>query len=208
MNTFIHCDRGAFTLDEARDILSEGKRLGLTVRAHAEQIAHTGCAKLVAELGGTSADHLERVDRSGLEAMAQQQTVAVLLPGAQMYLKDSAPPIGLMRDTGVKMAIATDLNPGSSPVHDLWTCATLGCVLQGLTIEEAALGITRHAGLAMGRPELGWLGMSSNSSNSRAATAGSRSRTGQGSAADMALFRVAPGDPPTVESLIQNIGGT
>jgi len=82
--------------------------------------------------------------------------------------------------------VGTDLNPGSSPLHDLWTAATLACINQGLTVHEAILGITRHAGLALGRPELGWLG--------------------HGSVADMALFAPPPGEPATAASLIQHMG--
>ena len=84
------------------------------------------------------------------------------------------------------MAVGTDLNPGSSPLHDLWTAATLACIAQGLTVNEAILGITRHAGLALGRPDLGWLGADS--------------------AADLALFAPPPGEPATAASLIQHMG--
>ena len=117
--------------------------------------------------------------------MADRGVVAVMLPGAQLYLKDSAPPVPALRAAGVKMAVATDLNPGSSPVHDLWTCATLACVLQGMTIDEAVLGLTRHAGEALGRADLGWLGA--------------------GSVGDLVLLTPAPGDPLRVESLVQNM---
>ena len=181
----VYCDRGAFTLEEALRILEAGKARGLTVRAHAEQVSHTGIAAAAAELGASSVDHLERIDR-GVEAMAANDTVAVLLPGAQLYLKDASPPVSLLREAGVAMAIGTDLNPGSSPVHDPWTCATLACILQGLTIDEAILGVTRNAGRALGRPDLGWLGL--------------------GSAGDLALFAPPPGEPDTVASLIQHMG--
>jgi imidazolonepropionase len=181
----VYCDRGAFSLDEARRILEAGRARGLTVRAHAEQVAHTGIAALAAGLGATSVDHLEQIDDEGVEALAAHGTVAVLLPGAQLYLKDPSPPVEALREAGVPMAIGTDLNPGSSPVHDPWTCATLACLLQGLTIDEAILGITRHAGRALGRPDLGWLG--------------------EGSVADLALFAPPPGEPATVASLVQHM---
>lgn len=183
----VYCDEGAFTLDEARAILSAGRSMGLTPRIHAEQIAYTGAAQMAAELGASSADHLERLDVAGAKAMAAAGTVAVLLPGAQLYLRDSAPPTALLREVGVKMAVATDLNPGTSPIADLWSCATLACILQGLTVEEALLGITRNAGLALGRPELGWLGA--------------------GSAADLILVAPPPGTEPEAASLIQHMGG-
>lgn len=182
----VYCDRGAFSLSEAVEILTAGKALGLGLRAHAEQVSHTGIAGAAAALGATCVDHLERIDPAGIAALARHGTVAVLLPGAQLYLKDPAPPVAALRAAGVPMAVATDLNPGSSPVHDLWTAATLSCVLQGLTIEEAALGITRNAGRALGCPELGWLG--------------------DGSVADLALFDPPPGEPPALAGLIQHMG--
>eukprot|EP00392_Amoebophrya_sp_AT5.2_P000557 g558.t1 len=192
-----HCDvfvdKGAFTLDEGRRILEAGQKLGLRPKAHAEQIEHTGCAKLVADLGGLSADHLERLDEDAARAMGEKQTVGVLLPGAQWYLKDVAPPTALLRKHGVKMAVSTDLNPGSSPVYDLVQCATMACVMQGLTPEEALLGITRHAGLALGDNRLGWLGVDADDAG--------------GSVADVALFRPPPGEGCTVEALIQFSGG-
>ncbi|MEL6343834.1 MAG: imidazolonepropionase [Myxococcota bacterium] len=185
-NIDVYCDSGAFTLEEAERILAAGAAHGLKIRAHAEQVAYTGIAARAAEMGATSVDHLERLDEADVEALAAHGTVAVMLPGAQLYLRDTTPPVEALRAAGVPMAVATDLNPGTSPIHDLWTAATLACVLQRLTIEEALLGITRHAGMALGRPELGWLG--------------------PGSAADLALFAPPPGEPATAASLIQQMG--
>ena len=182
----VYCDRGAFDLDESIAILSAGKALGLRVRAHAEQISHTGIAEAAAKLGATALDHLERIDDAGIAAMAKAGTVAVLLPGAQLYLRDTPPPVAALREAGVPMAIGTDLNPGSSPVHDLWTAATLACLTQGLTMDEAILGITRHAATALGLPNAGWIGV--------------------GSVADLALFAPPPGEPATPESLLQHMG--
>jgi imidazolonepropionase len=182
----VYCDRGAFTLDEAVAVLSAGKTRGLVVRAHAEQVEHTGIAAAAAELGATSVDHLERIDDRGIAAMAAHGTVAGLLPAAQVYLKDAPPPVARLREAGVPLAVGTDLNPGTSPVRDLWVAATLATLVQGLTIPEAVLGITRNAGRALGRPELGWLG--------------------PGSVADLAVFRPPPGEPPAVESLVQFLG--
>ncbi len=183
----VYCDQGAFTLDEAARILWAGKGLGLTVHVHAEQVAHTGVAALAGALGAASADHLERVDAVGIAALAGGGTVAVLLPGAMVYLRDTAPPVALLRAAGVPMAIATDFNPGSSPVLDLWTAATLACLTMGLTVEEALMGVTVNAGRALGRPDLGWLG--------------------PGSAADLAVFRPPPGEPARVGVLVQYLGG-
>jgi hypothetical protein len=118
--------------------------------------------------------------------MGEAGVVAVLLPGAQLYLKDKSPPVPLLREHRVTMAIGTDFNPGSSPVCSLWTAASLACILQGCTVPEAFLGITRNAGLALGRPELGWLG--------------------PGSALDLAILAPPPGLPPRIESLVQYMG--
>lgn len=182
----VYCDRGAFTLDESMEILRAGKAAGLAVRAHAEQVAYTGIAEAAARLGATAVDHLERLDDAGVAALAEHGTVAVLLPGAQLYLRDTAPPVAALRAAGVRLAVGTDLNPGSSPVHDLWAAALLGCVLQGLTVEEAVLGVTRHAGAALGRADLGWLGPES--------------------VADLALFAPPPGEGAQVSALIQQLG--
>jgi imidazolonepropionase len=183
----VYCDRGAFTLDEAERILRAGQALGLKARVHAEQVQHTGVAALAGRLGACSADHLERVDAAGIDALATGGTTAVLLPGAMLYLRDPAPPVQALLEAGVPIALATDLNPGSSPVHDLWTIATLGCVVLRLSVEQAVLGITRNAGRALGRPELGWLG--------------------PGSAADMAVMRPPAGEPARIASLIQHLAG-
>lgn len=182
----VYCDRGAFNKDEAVAILKAGKAHGLKVRAHAEQVTHTGIAEAAAKLGAICLDHLERIDDAGIAAMADAGTVAVLLPGAQLYLKDTAPPVDAFRAAGIPIAIGTDLNPGSSPIHDIWTVATLACLIQGLTIEEAILGITRNAAKALDLPHHGWLG--------------------KGSVASIALFAPPPGEPATVESLVQHMG--
>lgn len=182
----VYCDRGAFTVPETEAILRAARDLGLGIKCHAEQVAHTGAAAAAARLGATSVEHLERVDAAGIAALAEAGTVAVLLPGAQLYLRDTPPPVAALRAAGVPLALGTDLNPGSSPVHDPWTIATLACLLQGFTIEEAVLGITRVAGLAVGRPELGWVG--------------------PGSVADLALFAPPPGEPPSVAGLVQHMG--
>ena len=159
---------------------------GLKVRAHAEQVSYTGIAEAAADLGAIALDHLEHIDDAGIAAMASAGTTAVLLPGAQLYLRDKAPPVEAFREAGISMAVGTDLNPGSSPVHDLWTAATLSCLIQGLTIEEAVLGITRHAARALGQTNSGVVQVGRN--------------------ADLALFAPPPGEPATVESLIQHMG--
>ena len=182
----VYCDRGAFTVEETVQILEKAKSLGLSIRAHAEQVTHTGISGIVAQMGGTCVDHLERATQTDLEMMAQFGCVGVLLPGAQLYLRDTPPPTHLMREMGIPMAVATDLNPGSSPIHDIWTASTLSCLLQQLTIPEAVLGITKHAGQALGYNHLGWLGT--------------------GSAVDCILLRPPPGEPATIESVLQHMG--
>lgn len=182
----VYCDRGAFTLDESIAILQAGKKYGLKVKAHAEQNTHTGIAKAAAELGAISVEHLEYAQEEDIAAMAAHDTVAVLLPGAQLYLKDRSPPIRAFREAGILMALGTDLNPGSSPVFQLMTCATLACVMQGLTIEEALLGITINAGKAIGHPTAGTIQV--------------------GGPANLALFAPPPGDPVELESLVQSMG--
>lgn len=184
----VYCDDGAFTLAETEAILRRAAGLGLGLHVHAEQVAWTGAAALAARLGALSADHLERIDAEGIDAMAAAGTVAVLLPGAMLYLRDTPPPVKALRAAGVPFAIATDFNPGSSPVNNLWTAATLACLTMGLTVEEALAGITRNAARALGRPDLGWIG--------------------PGSAADIALFPAPVGEPPSVEVLVQHLGGT
>ncbi len=183
----VYIDRGAFTLDEGERILLAARDVGLGLRVHAEQVDHTGAAALAARLGALSADHLERVDAAGIAALAQAETVAVMLPGAMLYLHDPPPPVAALREAGVPLAVATDLNPGSSPVWDLVGCATLACVTMGLTVEEALLGITARGGDALGRSDLG--------------------RVQVGGPADLVALRPAPGEPATPASLLQHLGG-
>ena len=183
----VFCDRGAFTLPEAEAILRAAVVLGKRVKAHAEQIEHTGIAALAARLGALSVDHLERLDDDGIAAMAASGTVAVLLPGAMLYLRDPSPPVARLRAAGVPLAVATDFNPGSSPLPDLWAAATLSCLTMGLTVEEALAGITRHAATALGRPDLGRLEV--------------------GCAADLVLVRPPAGEPAELRVLVQYLGG-
>lgn len=183
----VWCDPGAFTLDEAAAVFAAARAHGLPVKAHAEQVAHTGVARLAAEHGALSCDHLERVDDAGIAAMARAGTVAVLLPGAMLYLADVAPPVAALRAAGVPLAIATDFNPGSSPVDDLWAAGTLAAVTLRLSIAEVLTGITAHAARALGRPDLG--------------------RLAPGTAADLAVFHPPPGEPADLGVLVQYLGG-
>ena len=125
-------------------------RLGLPVKGHVEQLSHSGGAALVAEFGGLSADHVEYLADADLELLRAAGTVAVLLPGAFYTLGETqAPPVAALRDFGVPMAVASDLNPGSAPIASLLLNMNMACVLFGLTAEEALLGVTRHAAEAL-----------------------------------------------------------
>lgn len=182
----VYCDRGAFTLAEAERILLAGKAAGLQVKAHAEQVEFTGVAAMAARLGALSCDHLERIDDAGIAAMAEFGTIAVLLPGAMLYLRDPAPPVARLRAAGVPLAVATDFNPGSSPVSDLWTCATLACLTMGLTPEEALAGITSVAARALGLAGVG--------------------AVEAGSVGDLAIFAPPPGEVADPRVLVQYMG--
>ncbi len=153
----VYCDQGAFTLDETRRVLVAGQRSGLQLRVHAGQFADLGAAELVAELGGLSADHLEHVSPAGIRAMAAHGVVAVMLPGACVQLRLQPPPVAALREAGVAMAVASDLNPGSSHCESLPVQMWLAATHYGMTVEEVWLGATRHAARALARPELGLL---------------------------------------------------
>lgn len=146
----VFCDRGAFTLPETRALLTAAREAGLAVRVHAEEIELTGAAALAAEMGALSADHLEKIDEAGIQAMAKSGTVAVLLPGTAVTLGLSAPPIAALLRADVPLAIGTDLNPGSCYLEDLPLAAALGCGLFRLDVERGILAITKHAARAVG----------------------------------------------------------
>jgi imidazolonepropionase len=149
----------AFSAEECARVFAAAQAVGLPVKSHAEQLSDTGGAALAARFGALSADHLEYCSQAGAEAMARAGTVAVILPGAFLMLNETRkPPIATFRAHGVKMAVATDLNPGSSPIASLRVSATLACVLFGMTVEEVWRGMTLHAAQALGlREELGSL---------------------------------------------------
>jgi imidazolonepropionase len=152
------CERIAFTPDQTRRVFAQARALGLPVRLHAEQISNQGGAALAAEFGALSADHLEYLDEAGAAAMARAGTVAVLLPGAFYTLREKQmPPVDLLRRYGVPIALATDCNPGSSPICSLLTILNMGCTLFRLTPEEALAGVTRTAARALGLAERGVL---------------------------------------------------
>lgn len=146
------CESNAFTPDEVRRVFEAAKAHGLPVRLHADQRTAGGGAQLAAEYGALSADHLERTDAEGAKALAAAGTVAVLLPGAFYALRDEEkPPVALFRAAGVRMAVATDCNPGSSPLTSLLTAVNMAVILFGLTVDEALAGVTREAARAIGQ---------------------------------------------------------
>jgi len=142
----VFCDTGAYTVDEARTILEAARALGLGLRVHGEQLTHTGVAELAAELGATSVDHCEHIDAAGIAALAKAGTVAVLLPGASIFIGDPVrPPTRALIEAGVPVALATDANPGSSPTTNPWLMITLGCTWYGLAPHEALRAFTANA---------------------------------------------------------------
>ena len=152
------CEGIGFTPEETRRVFERAKQLGLPVKLHAEQLSDLDGAALVAEYGGLSADHLEHLSPSGVAAMAAAGTVAVLLPGAFYALRETKlPPIALLREHHVPMAIATDCNPGTSPLLSLRLAAGMACTLFRLTPEEALRGVTVNAALALGLHDRGTL---------------------------------------------------
>ncbi len=146
------CEALAFSPDEVRTVFAAARKVGLPVRLHADQRTAGGGARLAAELGALCADHLEWTDAEGADAMARAGTTAVLLPGAFYALRDDRrPPVELFRSYGVGMAVATDCNPGSSPLVSILTAMNMAVILFGLTVEEAIAGATLQAARALGR---------------------------------------------------------
>lgn len=145
------CERIAFTTDEMARVFERARALGLPVKLHAEQLSDMGGAKLAAGYGALSADHLEYLDADGAQAMAKAGTVAVLLPGAFYAIHETRkPPVHMLRDVGVKMAISTDSNPGTSPLTSLLLTMNMSATLFGLTVDECIAGTTREAARALG----------------------------------------------------------
>ena len=154
----VFCEGIGFSTEQSRRVFSAADKLGLPVKAHAEQLSNIGGSSLVAEFGGLSADHIEFLDEAGVTAMAKAGTVAVLLPGAYYFLRETQlPPIELLRQYRVPMAVATDLNPGTSPLCSLPLMLNMACTLFRLTPQEALLGVTRYAALALGLKDRGTL---------------------------------------------------
>ncbi|WP_391089898.1 imidazolonepropionase [Vibrio sp. NH-UV-68] len=147
----VFCESIGFNLKQTEKVFQAAIEHGLKVKGHTEQLSNLGGSALTAQYSGLSVDHIEYLDQAGVEALANSSTVATLLPGAFYFLKEKQqPPIELLRQYQVPMAIATDLNPGTSPFADLTMMMNMGCTLFGLTPEEALRGVTCHAAQALG----------------------------------------------------------
>ncbi|MGH8292931.1 MAG: imidazolonepropionase [Gammaproteobacteria bacterium] len=150
----IFAESFAFTTDEVRQLFTAASRLGLHCRIHSDQLSHMGATEAAATLGALSCDHLEHATEEDVQAMARAGSVAVLLPGAFYFLRETRkPPIELLRRHRVPMAVSTDLNPGTSPIASLLTVMHMAALLFGLTPDEILLGVTQHAARALGREQ-------------------------------------------------------
>ncbi|MEP7098507.1 MAG: imidazolonepropionase [Dokdonella sp.] len=152
------CERIAFSPQQTRRVFTKARELGLPVKLHADQLSDLGGAALAAEFSAQSAEHLEHTNDAGVQAMAAAGTVAVLLPGAFYALRETKlPPIDAFRVAGVPIAIATDLNPGTSPLLSLRLAMNMACILYRMTPEEALRGATVNAARALGLADRGTL---------------------------------------------------
>jgi len=148
----VFCENVGFTPAQTERVFQAAAALGIPVKGHVEQLSNLGGAALVSRYKGLSADHIEYLDDAGVAAMAQNGTIAVLLPGAFYFLQErQRPPVEQLRKQGVPIAVATDYNPGTSPFASLHLAMNMACVQFGLTPEEAWAGVTRHAAQALGR---------------------------------------------------------
>ncbi|MGV2977548.1 imidazolonepropionase [Roseibium alexandrii] len=152
------CEGIAFSPAQIAKVFDKAVELGLPIKLHAEQLSNLGGTALAASYGALSADHLEYLDEAGVKAMACSGTVAVILPGAFYTLRETqSPPVDLLRRYKVPMALATDCNPGSSPLASLLLTMNMGCTLFRMTPEEALAGVTREAAKALGLTDRGTL---------------------------------------------------
>ena len=150
------CEMIGFTPTQITRVFETAARLGISVKLHAEQLSDQGGATLAARYGALSADHLEYLAPQDAAALADAGTVAVLLPGAFYYLRETkTPPVAALREAGVPIAVATDCNPGTSPMTSLLLAMNMACTLFGLTAEEALAGVTRNAAKALGLDDCG-----------------------------------------------------
>ncbi|AOT06595.1 imidazolonepropionase [Pseudoalteromonas luteoviolacea] len=154
----VFCENVGFSHAQTKRVFERATELGLKVKCHAEQLSNQHGSELVAEFGGLSADHIEYLDERGVMAMAKSGTVAVILPGAFYFLRETQhPPIDLLREHKVPIAIASDFNPGTAPLCSLRLMLNMACTLFRMTPEESLLGVTRHAAKALGLSDRGVL---------------------------------------------------
>lgn len=145
------CEGIAFSPDEIRTVFRAASAHGLPVKLHAEQLSDLGGARMAAEFGALSADHLEHVGEDGVAALASAGTVAVMLPGAYYFLRETKkPPIELFRRHRVDMAVATDCNPGTSPLTSILLAMNMAATMFAMTVDQCLLGVTRNAARALG----------------------------------------------------------
>jgi imidazolonepropionase len=156
----VFCDQGVFTVEEARRILTAARGHGMGLRLHAEEIARTGAARLAAELGCASADHLEHVTPQDARAMAEAGVVGVLLPTVTLSLRSQAwGHAAVLREAGVELALATDCNPGTSWCESMPYAVQLACLAMGLSVDEAFRAATLGAARSLRRDDVGHLGI-------------------------------------------------
>ncbi|EQB8916675.1 imidazolonepropionase [Vibrio fluvialis] len=150
----VFCESVGFNLAQTERVFQCAKEHGLQIKGHTEQLSNLGGTALTARYQGLSADHIEYLDEDGVKALAESGTVATLLPGAFYFLRETQkPPVATLREYQVPMALATDINPGTSPFADLTLMMNMGCTLFGLTPEETLRGVTVHAAKALGFAE-------------------------------------------------------
>ena len=150
----IFCENIAFSPAQAQQVFEAAKQHGLAIKIHAEQLSNQHGAELAAQHGALSADHIEHLDQAGIDAMRASGTVAVLLPGAYYFTRETVlPPIQALRDADVPMALATDSNPGTSPLTSPLLAMNMGATLFRMTVSECIAGFTREAARALGRAE-------------------------------------------------------
>ncbi len=146
----VFCDAGAFTVDETREILSAAKEYGFDLKIHADELEWTGATELGCRLGAASCDHLLKVSSQGIEALAERNTVAVLLPATSCYLGEPGAPARALLDAGAAVALGTDFNPGTSTAMSVPLCMTLACSALRMTPEEALVAATWNSAYAGG----------------------------------------------------------
>ncbi len=152
----VFCESVGFSVEQSRRVFQAAHNAGLPVKGHVEQLSDSKGAVLACEFDALSVDHIEYLNEQDVSKLADSGTVAVLLPGAFYYLKETQkPPVQALRDAGVAMAVATDMNPGTSPVASLLTCANMASLFFGLTVEEALQGITINGARALGLSDRG-----------------------------------------------------